>query len=69
MDDISRVDRIEFVAGRGQTTVFPKQRKGGKDGKGKSPKAVAGEDEFHLHTEAIEESVEMLDKENVDLKA
>jgi hypothetical protein len=69
MDDISRVGRIEFIAGRGQTSLFPKQGKRGKAGKGKSPKAVAGEDEFHLHAEPIDESVEILDKNHVDVKA
>lgn len=69
MDDISRVGRIEFALGRGQTTVLPGQGKGGKGGKGKSPKAEAGEDEFHLHAEPVEETVEVLDKNHVDVKA
>jgi hypothetical protein len=70
MDDISRVSRVEFVLGRGQTAILPrdrKNRKAGKAGKAKSREAKTTEDEFHLHTDPVEESAVSLDSDHVDL--
>ena len=72
MDDISRVSRVEFALGRGQTNILTKQGNAGKGGKGrkaKSPETLISEDEFHRHAEPGEDSLESLDKDHVDLKA
>jgi len=69
MEDISRVSPIEFGLGRGQTAIFPKEGKGGKGRqKSKSSKAQTSEDEFHLHDETVEDSVEILNKDHVDVE-
>jgi hypothetical protein len=67
MDDISRVSRVEFVLGRGQTAILPKDRKAGKTKKAKSREAKTSEDEFHRHADSVEESAESLDTDHIDL--
>jgi hypothetical protein len=68
MDDISPVGRLEFVPGRRQTAILPKQGEGGKRRKENSAKAATGEDEFHRHDSTIEDSAESLNKDHIDLK-
>jgi hypothetical protein len=68
MDDISGVSRIEFVLGRGQPAIPPKQGKGRKDRKDESPQEKPGEDEFHLHAEQNDDTLESLEQDHVDLE-
>jgi hypothetical protein len=68
MDDISRVSRVEFVLGRGQTAILPKNRKAGKVRKAKSREAKTSEDEFHRHADPVEENAETLATDHVDLE-
>jgi hypothetical protein len=55
MDEVSRIGRTEFIAGPSQTTILPRQKRGGgtRDHKSKPAK-----DEQDMPVEEMEDSVE-----------
>ena len=55
MDEVSRIGRTEFIAGPSQTTILPRQKRGGGMGERKSKPA---KDEQAMSVEETEESAE-----------
>jgi hypothetical protein len=55
MDDVSRIGRSEFITGPSQTTILPKQKRGGGT---KSQTSKPQQDGLDVPAEEIEESPE-----------